>query len=209
MKCFHSNENENYCKLTIRNSHDIKKYLLKTDTMERDLFSIKYDSSILYNTIKPNYTGYNKSKQYEIKKRRLNLKYSHTVRPIVKRSILNKLHFSSNTILLLTFILFCCWNSVVLTFHLNEESNSVYPKVKSIPSSSFSHRRHSKTVDVFYQSGVSIFSILFFMLLLLKIHFMSYSCVLIGEKYGFYVDCFEWNNILIKHNEIKIHIEPS
>ena len=183
MKCFHSNGHENYCTLSIKSSYGVKKYLLKTDTMKRDLFSIKCDSSTLYNTTKPNYTGYSKSKQYEIKKRRLNLKHSHTVRPMFKRSILHKLHFSNNTMLLLTFILFCCWNSVVLTFHLNEESNSVYPKVKSIPSSSFSHRRHSKTIDVFYQSGVSIFSILLFMFALFKIYFMRYTCLKIKEKY--------------------------
>ena len=155
MKCFHSTGLENYCTLSIRNSYDEKKYQLKIDAMNNQLISIKDDSLVLYNTTKTYYTGHSESKQYEIKKRRLNMKNSHT-RPNLKQSVFHRLHFSSNTMLLFTFILFCCWNSVVFTFHLNEESNSVYPKVKSIPSSSFSHRRHSKTIDVFYPSGVSI-----------------------------------------------------
>merc|ERR1712018_947100 len=65
------------------------------------------------------------------------------------------LNISSNVMLLFIIVLFSCWNSAVFAFHLNEESNSVYPKMKSISSSSFSHKRHSKTVEVFYPSGNS------------------------------------------------------
>ena len=66
-------------------------------------------------------------------------------------------------IMMVSLLLFCCWNSLscCMAFHLNEESNSVYPKVKLIPSSSFSHKRHSKTMEVFYQTGVSFSNTLY------------------------------------------------
>ena len=155
MKCFYSNGHESYDNDSIKNAYNVKGYLLNNNIIKSDKMSVKYSSPRLYKTSEPHLTGHSKSKIYEVKKKRLNLKYRHQ-RPICSRNVLHKFLCNNNTILLLTFVLFCCWNSVVLTFHLNEESNSVYPKVKSIPSSSFSHKRHSKTIDVFYQSGVSI-----------------------------------------------------
>ena len=93
-----------------------------------------------------------KSKSYEMNNKRLeNIKAEKSRR----KPILHGPNMSNNIVILSIMVLFCFWNCGVFAFHLNEESNSVYPKIKSIPSSTFSHKRHSKTVEVFYPSGVS------------------------------------------------------
>ena len=99
----------------------------------------------------------NQSKPYTMKRRRLaestfSLQQGSAS---FKRNTFHASNLKNINMLYISFILFCCWNSIVMAFHLNEESNSVYPRVKTM-SSFFSHKRHSKTVEVFYQNGVSV-----------------------------------------------------
>ena len=98
-----------------------------------------------------------KSKLYEMNNKRLDNIKTERIR---RKPILRALNMSNHIVILSIMVLFCYWNCGVFAFHLNEESNSVYPKFKSIPSSTFSHKRHSKTVEVFYPSGVSFESII-------------------------------------------------
>ena len=107
-----------------------------------------------YNEISSRFT---KSKSYEMNNGRLKDINAEKSR---RKPILHGLNMSNNIVIILMMVLYCCWNVGVFAFHLNEESNSVYPKIKSIPSSTFSHKRHSKTVEVFYPSGVSFDSII-------------------------------------------------
>ena len=104
----------------------------------------------------------NQSKPYIMKRRRLaestfSLQQGSAS---FKRNTFHASNLKNINMLYISFILFCCWNSIVMAFHLNEESNSVYPRVKTM-SSFFSHKRHSKTVEVFYQNGVSVLLNLF------------------------------------------------
>ena len=101
-----------------------------------------------------------KSKTYEIRKRRIELINPHMM-SLCKRNNCLELNMSKCVMVFLALMLFCCCNSVCMAFHLNEESNSIYPKVKLMPSSSsFSHKRYSKTIEVFYQTGVSFNNLL-------------------------------------------------
>ena len=110
-----------------------------------------------YKPTSQSYKTNNQSKPYTMKRRRLaestfSLQQGSAS---FKRNTFHASNLKNINMLYISFILFCCWNSIVMAFHLNEESNSVYPRVKTI-SSFFSHKRHSKTVEVFYQNGVSV-----------------------------------------------------
>ena len=126
---------------------------MKTYPFENEIESVR-DERVNHNKRSNSLT---KSKLYEMNNKRLdNIKTVKSRR----KPILHGPNMSNNIVILSIMVLFCCWNCGVFAFHLNEESNSVYPKVKSIPSSTFSHKRHSKTVEVFYPSGVSFDSII-------------------------------------------------
>ena len=133
---------------------------MKTYPFENKIESVQ-DDRVNHNKRSSHRT---KSKLYEMSNKRLDNIRTEKSR---RKPILHGPNMSNNIVILSIMVLFCCWNCGVFAFHLNEESNSVYPKVKSIPSSTFSHKRHSKTVEVFYPSGVSFESII-------NLHYIGY-----------------------------------
>ena len=144
---------DSICMPCCSRSNDFEDYLLNLYKMEN--YILKNQNKPLRRKPATNneYSGcQQKSKSYKMLHTGLD---TIQVEKSRRRNIFHRLHMSNNLVFLFIMVLFCCWNSVVFAFHLNEESNSVYPKVKSISSSSFSHKRRSKTVEVFYPSGVS------------------------------------------------------
>ena len=155
---FLSNKRDKNCTQHCSISNGFENNLININKMKKYPFDHKIvsirDEKENYNEISSRFT---KSKSYEMNNGRLKDIYAEKSR---RKPILHGPNMSNNIVILSIMVLFCCWNCGVFAFHLNEESNSVYPKIKSIPSSTFSHKRHSKTVEVFYPSGVSFDSII-------------------------------------------------
>ena len=162
IKRLRSNECNDEYMVNSNNNNDRKKCLQSISISEKDDLMMQYKLSIsCITTQQSNYIGYNKSKRCnEIERRRLESSHMSCKKLLFNGYTSYSLNMKKITMLNFTFILFFCLNSVVMAFHLNEESNSVYPNVKSILSSSSSHKRHSKTIGVFYPNGVSFFYIL-------------------------------------------------
>ena len=160
IKRLRSNECNDEYMVNSNNNNDRKKCLQSISISEKDDLMMQYKLSIsCITTQQSNYIGYNKSKRCnEIERRRLESSHMSCKKLLFKGNTSYSLNMKKITMLNFTFILFFCLNSVVMAFHLNEESNSVYPNVKSILSSSSSHKRHSKTIGVFYPNGVSFFT---------------------------------------------------
>ena len=151
--CFCADKREKIYKSYCNNSNGYGNHMINKNIMEREELQDQYESTkdILL-TSDRNCMCHTKSKSYELNNKKL-----YKEEKSRRKDISHGLNISSNVMFLFIIVLFSCWNSAVFAFHLNEESNSVYPKMKSISSSSFSHKRHSKTVEVFYPSGVSFY----------------------------------------------------
>ena len=147
--CF--DESDKNRKLDCSKSDEFKRYFINLNkTRKKSQMEFVKDSAEIRNESASHQT---KSKSNQSSCKRLYYVESDNRRKYLS----NGLNMSNIIVILFIMMICCCWNSVVYAFHLNEESNSVYPKMKSIPSSSYSHKRHSKTVEVFYQSGVSFY----------------------------------------------------
>ena len=134
-----------------------RRHLRQNTISDVDMFNVQHQTYLYHMQKQSVKIISSESRQYEIRKRKPASLHLNTMLAW-KRNICLKLNLSKCIMdVFLAFILFSCCNSMCIAFHLNEESNSVYPKVKSISSSSFSHKRHSKTIEVFYQAGVSFY----------------------------------------------------
>ena len=116
--------------------------------------SLSYTSTLSHNI------HHKKFNRYDTSNRLIDSVRSKMMKKIYSRHLYFGVRWSGILTVFIIFTIFLCHNPMCMAFRLNEESNSIYPEVTLMPSSSTSHKHHSKTIDVFYQAGVGFYEIL-------------------------------------------------
>ena len=144
------------CNLTVdMDNQEKKEYSNNIMSSEINLFKQKNmcKSSLSYTSTQSNNIEHTKSKRHDTSNRLIDSVRSQKMK-VYSRHLYLEVSLSGFLTVFIIFKMCICPNPVCMAFRLNEESNSIYPKVTLMPSSSTSHKHRSKTIDVFYQAGV-------------------------------------------------------